>query len=478
MEPERPIEKLLRDYSRKRKQEAGAPLEVHPATRKLLQGEIARKHAPRGRAAGPSVVWRLFQVWPRLVWGLAVLTVLGLMVALIVPSLKPGKQETSYAQEESLAVLVAPSNAAEPSPTAPAAAAPELAFNEIDRKEQPAVTLADQSVLKPLADAESRVRADKLAEGSPTVAQATSTSPSNTQLTAAAAPVTTVEAEAFRRRYGLAAGAPPAPTPPAPVPPAEAALQLGSPADLARTRAREGFTPLTPPPTVSLNGGKQVATTQPPGQLEEKLSLDTSVRLSASTSLVSGVSASAGIKSESSVTSTAALAPKVQRYSKIDGADKAKRDVAKTASPADSVLISFQLQQAGPQLKIVDADGSVYSGYLEPVEAVRRGIAGRQPERQIRNTPAGSAVAVPAGDSYSFTVTGTNATLKERVVFVGNLSTVSSNGSISLTNYSGALNERRQTKDESLLLKANSRINGRAKVGNRAEMEIQAVPTP
>jgi hypothetical protein len=470
MEPERPIEKLLRDYSRKRKQEAGAPLEVHPATRKLLQGEIARKHAPTGPVAGPSVFWRLFQVWPRLVWGLAVLTVLGLMVALIVPSLKPGKQETSYAQEESLAVLVAPSNAAEPSPTTPAAAAPELAFNEFDRKEQPAVTLADQPALKPLADAEARVRADKLAEGSPTVAQATATPPSNNQLAAAAAPATTAEADAFRRRYGLAAGAPPAPAPPA-----EAALQLGSPADLARTRAREGFTPLTPP-TVSLNGGKQVAATQPPEHLDEKLSLDTSVRLSASTSLVSGVSARAAIKSEDSVTSTAALAPKVQRYSKIDGADKAKRDVAKTASPADSVLISFQLQQTGPQLKIVDADGSVYSGYLEPVEAVR---AGRQPERQIRNTPAGSAVAVPAANFYSFTVTGTNATLKERVVFVGNLSTVSSNGgAISLTNYNGAFNERRQTKDEGLLLKANSRISGRAKIGNRAEMEIQAVPTP
>ena len=40
-EPERPIEKLLRDAAQKRRDEAGAPLELHSATRRLLQGEVA-----------------------------------------------------------------------------------------------------------------------------------------------------------------------------------------------------------------------------------------------------------------------------------------------------------------------------------------------------------------------------------------------------------------------------------------------------
>ena len=49
MEPERHIEKLLRGYAKKRREESGAPLELHPATRRLLQGEVARR-ASRKRA--------------------------------------------------------------------------------------------------------------------------------------------------------------------------------------------------------------------------------------------------------------------------------------------------------------------------------------------------------------------------------------------------------------------------------------------
>ena len=36
MEPERPIEKLLRAWAKKRREDAGADLELHPADRRLL----------------------------------------------------------------------------------------------------------------------------------------------------------------------------------------------------------------------------------------------------------------------------------------------------------------------------------------------------------------------------------------------------------------------------------------------------------
>ena len=48
MEPERKIEKLLRAYAKKRRAQAGDPLKLHPATRRLLQDEIAR-NAPQAR---------------------------------------------------------------------------------------------------------------------------------------------------------------------------------------------------------------------------------------------------------------------------------------------------------------------------------------------------------------------------------------------------------------------------------------------
>ena len=73
-EPERPIEKLLRAAAKKRRDEAGAPFELHPANRRLLQGEVARKFAKPQRT---TLVRRaLGQLWPRLAWGVAILAVL------------------------------------------------------------------------------------------------------------------------------------------------------------------------------------------------------------------------------------------------------------------------------------------------------------------------------------------------------------------------------------------------------------------
>jgi hypothetical protein len=48
-EPERPIEKLLRAAAQKRRDEAGGRFELHPANRRLLQGEVTRTF-PKTRA--------------------------------------------------------------------------------------------------------------------------------------------------------------------------------------------------------------------------------------------------------------------------------------------------------------------------------------------------------------------------------------------------------------------------------------------
>ena len=59
MPEERDIEKSLRAWAKRRREDAGAPLDLHPATRKLLQDEVARlKNGPRrepGRLA--SLLW-------------------------------------------------------------------------------------------------------------------------------------------------------------------------------------------------------------------------------------------------------------------------------------------------------------------------------------------------------------------------------------------------------------------------------------
>src|SRR3954468_16845893 len=58
------IEELLKAYAKKRREEMGAPVELHPATRKMLQAEVERQRpapAPERR----SIFSLLLQFWPR-----------------------------------------------------------------------------------------------------------------------------------------------------------------------------------------------------------------------------------------------------------------------------------------------------------------------------------------------------------------------------------------------------------------------------
>ena len=83
-EPERPIETLLRAAAKKRRDEAGALFDLHPADRRLLQGEVARKFA-RLQPEPRSLAALLGQLWPRFAWGVGILAVLGLSVWLLLP---------------------------------------------------------------------------------------------------------------------------------------------------------------------------------------------------------------------------------------------------------------------------------------------------------------------------------------------------------------------------------------------------------
>lgn len=41
-EPDNKMDDLLKAYAKKRRDEAGAPMAMHPATRRLLQSEVAK----------------------------------------------------------------------------------------------------------------------------------------------------------------------------------------------------------------------------------------------------------------------------------------------------------------------------------------------------------------------------------------------------------------------------------------------------
>ena len=74
-EPEREIEKQLQAYAKKRRQDAGAPLELHPVTRRMLQDEVAALK-PANPAGGSKKTWTVF--WPRLAMAGFLFTMLGI----------------------------------------------------------------------------------------------------------------------------------------------------------------------------------------------------------------------------------------------------------------------------------------------------------------------------------------------------------------------------------------------------------------
>src|SRR5215831_5806466 len=88
MDPERPIEKLLRDYARKRGQEFGAPPEMHPTARRALQDAVARQFRKPRR---PLSAWfgGFRGSWPRLAWSLGACAGLALVVLMFLPGIRP-----------------------------------------------------------------------------------------------------------------------------------------------------------------------------------------------------------------------------------------------------------------------------------------------------------------------------------------------------------------------------------------------------
>jgi len=88
MNDERPIEKLLRRFAKKRRDEAGAPAELHPANRRLLQAEVVRQFP---RAQGRTGWWAELSLLlnRKLAYAVAIVAVVGIGTLLI----RPPKQE-------------------------------------------------------------------------------------------------------------------------------------------------------------------------------------------------------------------------------------------------------------------------------------------------------------------------------------------------------------------------------------------------
>ena len=93
-----PIEGLLKSYAKKRAEEAGGAAELHPATRRLLQGEVAKLRQEAQAAGDRSWMQWLILFWPRLATASAILVMLVTGVWLLLPDSHPSP--TTFARNE------------------------------------------------------------------------------------------------------------------------------------------------------------------------------------------------------------------------------------------------------------------------------------------------------------------------------------------------------------------------------------------
>ena len=147
------------------------------------------------------------------------------------------------------------------------------------------------------------------------------------------------------------------------------------------------------------------------------------------------------------------------------------RNNAQQVSRAENVLNTFQVQQEGNEIRVVDADGSTYTGKIEQVAKsaeLDSGITARR--GSAKQTPKYAAKAVTENKSTTpesyFRATGYNVSLKKTLVFEGNYAAPSQQQATTATS-----NDRQRAEQSS----DRARILGIVHVDGEAPVQVDAV---
>lgn len=488
MNDDRPIEKLLHRYAKKRRDAAGAPLELHPATRRLLQGEVSRQFSKAGAEGNRAVVGWFAAFRPRWVYAAAALGVVLIAGVMLVmnsnqsplatepPKFELAKNEISPAKvadkevlphegEADAATGITASTpmsapAREPSPSQPTraalsawkndkpprASAPALAFTgDADRQralnETPAPISASSLSrdAEPFALAQNEI-AKKASQAITPVEAYTSAAMTNQSVSAlpGANPVILAPTATFAdERTPLAIAA---------------QDQAGSLADSsARVDSK-----------VAANPPQNLPAPAAPVAFETQTGVAPPARYGLSTRA-----------------KTAAVSQSFANRAPIPVMKKLPKD-----APTSPVLANFQMEQAGDQLRVIDGDGSIYLGDLNLASARygggSKGAAAVEQEEKlaVRRSVAAAAAAQPSAQNYLYRVAGTNRTLNQRVEFTWNFVALTNAPAQSKTQVVGDKLKQASAEvpQQFPALLQNSSIQGRAQINVAKEIEINAVP--
>jgi cell division septation protein DedD len=450
LEPEKPIEKLLRGWSKERRDRAGESWEIHPATRRLWQREVERQF---GRASGVRAPWfaRLTRLgWLRPAGALAGIALLAVFSWALLSRPAP------RAKEEMAAVNRAPTPLAQGSPAeANSADQSSIKLKKDDGTGKSKELLAQNSPTPKPRQLEEQLQKsvsgakdggargessqDHAAAASGTPVQLAQTEPSSALASAGAS---ANEKSGFVSRYGVSGR--------------------------AETRDTRALREADTPPSGS---AANLAANQPAA----------ASLLSEAQAPVPGSASTNVVQYGFFVASQTAGAPPEERLSR-----RAFSDLATSASkqPAQNgILVSFRVEQAGQQLRIIDSDGSVYAGPIQDREAPTTGIAA---PAIVSNTLESEAVNVDAlilqtptrGVGSFFQVAGTNLRSQQRVVFSGALlggtNMAATGGQLGAQGGRGFGGAMRLAQTNAGV--PNLRLSGTAVIGGNQQLHIEATP--
>jgi hypothetical protein len=479
MEPERPIEKLLRAFAKKRREQAGEPpgFELHNATRRLLQGEVARR-APRPRE-GNFFLRLLAPIRPRLAFALSVVAITILGAALLLPSLSASKSRSKLASQQVKTFRESEKAVEQPAALPPLERAPAgnppgtpVADNDLAANRKKLDTAAGEETKNEPAGAATRARR----------ADAVDTlEPAGQDRSRGEVQLKTVTAGGAG---GFGGGSRPA----------GATGAVGQLAYKAETDSRDVPAANAAAPAragESLRGSSNysLAAAEP---VDRKLQFDDFGTAAAKAPATGG---GGGGRGGSAVTQTAtarfyalndetrsASASNLNRQKFVQSNGDSVNTLAR--SNAAPVLTNFAVEQNGGQMRVVDSDGSVYDGYLEIAAAPAVTLSGKP-------ALAGQTLAKDVTDkektfegsgNYFFRVAGTNRSLKQNVVFTGNFVNLTNSASLLPASGATALGGRSQAETTPAVMQQlplqNSFINGTIQINNNREIPIQATPSP
>lgn len=409
--PEHRAEKLLREYARKRRERAPSDTGMPSPMRAQLQSEIRRTF--ESAAEQPSDFRWVLALWPRFAFGAAVL---GLLMVAVFWNSGTGSSKQLF--------QVARDSSTRSAPSGPATGGTEANRLKLEDADKAAFSAPEKpldsgrsGVLEPqrlLSEVENR--------GVPVQAPATPAA----------------ESPGIREKQNRFAAAP-APVTSEPV--AETELLRAKPQADSIKVATEPTAPALRQPIVA---NSALPTTGTVGESVSDSNLALALAISAPEE--AGLSAVAELVPEATTVS----------FTRRNTSDRYRRNF--NSPPYPEILQSFEAVVQGSTLRIIDADGSVYTGTILTDEGM---------DRTAGKTAVGAVAAdqSESGPAFGFRVTGRSRSLNQPVVLTGSVV-----GSAIRPTGRGPAG----SPDPGGIL-GNGRIQGTARIGTRQEFPLEAV---